>query len=96
MYQQRLVAKVAPLPISGPKHAVRVASRPPDLQYPALHRDRPGKQVAQDKDVLQSDPHAKYAVAFSRMSHSTFTHASSARSRLIFIFPALTGLLSWP
>ena len=49
-----------------------------------------------DEGVLQIDPLAKYAVAFPRMSRSIFTRANSARSRLISICSALTGLLSAP
>ena len=45
--------------------------------------------VALDEGVLQIDPLAKYAVAFSKMSRSIFTRASSARSRLISICSAL-------
>ena len=56
----------------------------------------PGMPVALDEGILQIDPFAKYAIAFPRMPGSIFTRASSARSRLISICSALTGLLSTP
>ena len=52
--------------------------------------------MALDEGVLQIDPLAMYAVAFPRMSLSIFTRANSARSRLISVCSALTGLLSAP
>lgn len=48
-------------------------------------RDRPVAAVALDPGVLHPRTLTKYAVAFSRMSHSIFTRASSARSRAISI-----------
>ena len=93
MHQQRLVVQVAPLRIAGTAKEVRVVAGRADLQHPALHRDRPRKPVTLDEGVLQIDPLAKYAVAFAKISRSIFTRASSARSRLISICSALTGLL---
>ena len=49
-----------------------------------------------NEGALEIDPLAKYAVAFSKISRSIFTRASSALSRLISICSALTGLLSAP
>ena len=80
--------------LSGAANEVLVVSGHTDLQYPALHRNRPHTPVALYEGVLQIDPFAKYAVAFPRMSRSIFTRANSARSRLISICSALTGLLS--
>ena len=96
MHQQRLVAQALPLSIAGTAHEVRVAAGRADLQYPALHRDRPQVAVLLDEGVLQIDSLAKYAVAFPKMSRLIFARTSSARSRLISICSALTGLLSAP
>jgi hypothetical protein len=52
--------------------------------------------LALNEGVLHRCAFAKYAVAFSRVSRSIFTRASSARSRLISICSALTALLSAP
>ena len=84
-HQKRLVAQVASLRIAGTAHQVRVVAGRADLEYPALHRDRPQAAVLLNEGVLQIDPLAKYAVAFPRMSRSIFTRANSARSRLISI-----------
>jgi hypothetical protein len=97
VYQQRLVAQALPLRIAGTAHQVPVVASRADLQYAALHRNRPHAAVLLNEGVLQIDPLAKYAVAFPRMPGSIFTRASSARSRLISICSALTGaLLSAP
>ena len=97
MHQQRLVAQVAPLRTNGTARQVRVVAGRADLQYLALHRDRPQAAVLLDEGVLQIDPLAKYAVAFPKMSRSIFTRANAARNRLISICSALTGaLLSAP
>lgn len=37
-----------------------------DAEHPALHADRPHAPMALDEGVLQIDPFAKYAVAFSQ------------------------------
>ena len=82
------------------RHQLAPDARPAgraDLQYAALHRDRPQAAVLLDEGVLQIDPLAKYAVAFPKMSRSIFTRANAARNRLISICSALTGaLLSAP
>jgi len=96
VHQQRVVAQVAALIATGSAYKVFVVSGCTDLQNPALHRDGPHAPVALDEGVLHFDAFAKYAVAFPRMSRSIFTRASSARSRLISICSALTGLLSAP
>src|SRR6267142_136478 len=62
-------------------------------QHPALHTNRPHPPVISNKGVLHFGPFAKYAVAFPRMSRSTFTRANSARKRLISICSALTLLV---
>ncbi|RMT39722.1 hypothetical protein ALP48_02920 [Pseudomonas syringae pv. solidagae] len=67
-----------------------------DAQHPALHTDRPETAMSKDERVLQLDAFAKYAVAFSRMSRSILTRASSARRRLISICSGVTDLMSAP
>src|SRR3954453_19541321 len=64
-----------------------------DLEYPALHTDRPGPPIAFDEGILHFWPFAKYAVAFPKMSRSIVTRASSARKRLISICSAVTPAL---
>ena len=93
MHQQCLVAQAPLLDIAGTAHQIRVVAGRGDLQHPALHRDRPQATVRLDESVLQIDPLTKYSVAFPSMSRSIFTRASSARSRLISIWSALTGAL---
>jgi len=94
--QQRIVAQMASLEGLGAAHEMLVVARHAGLQHTALHRDRPQAPMSLDEGVLQLCAFAKYAVAFPRMSRSIFTRASSARSLLISICSALTGLLSTP
>ena len=93
MHQRRLVVQVALLCIANTAFKVRVVTRYADLQYPALHPDKQGMPMALDEGVLQIDPLAMHAAAFLRLHSPIFTRANVARSQLIPLCSALTGLL---
>ena len=87
---------MATLGAAGPAHEVLVVAGHAHIKHPALHRDGLHAAVVLYEGVLQVNPFAKYAVAFPRISRSIFIRASSARSLLISICSAFTGLLSTP
>ena len=87
---------MATLGAAGAAHEVLVVAGHAHIKHPALHRDGLHAAVVLYEGVLQVNPFAKYAVTFPRISRSIFIRASSARSLLISICSALTGLLSTP
>ena len=64
VHQQCIIAQMAALDGAGQTHKVLLVPRHAHLQHPVLHRNRPDAAVALDEGVLQTDPFAKYAVAF--------------------------------
>ena len=62
---------------------MRVVAAYADAKHAAPHLDRPRQSVALYEGVLHVVLFAKYAVAFSRMSRSILTRASSALTSLV-------------
>eukprot|EP01133_Synstelium_polycarpum_P027706 gene27707-33490_t len=78
-------------PRAGRSHAPLAVSRAGHRQNPAQPADGVFVAMILDPGVLHRDPLAKYAVAFRRISTSSFASASSLRSRLFSASNSVTG-----
>ena len=76
---------------TGRTHAPLAVPAAGNRQHPAQPADRVLVAILFDPGVLHRDPFAKYAVAFRRISTSSFASASSLRNRLHSASSSLTG-----